>query len=53
MQPGFRDILKPDRHVPWLRWRNHEVPRFTNKLASAGLENGDRIGKCKALTRWR
>src|SRR5260370_33994290 len=24
MQPCFRDILKPDRHVPWLPWRNHE-----------------------------
>src|SRR5262249_20070064 len=24
MQPCFRDILKPDRNVPWLPWRNHE-----------------------------
>jgi hypothetical protein len=24
MQPSFRDILKPNRHVPWLPWRNHE-----------------------------
>src|SRR5207247_1710286 len=30
MQPRLRNILKPDRHVPRLRWLNHENsdPRF-------------------------
>jgi hypothetical protein len=50
MQPGFRNIVKPDRHVPELRWLGHELhlvsPTETfSPTETASAVTSDRAGE--------
>jgi hypothetical protein len=54
MQSGFRDVLKPDRHVPRLRWLDHELPRFAKgrrqlewRMATGSENASCRPGRCQ------